>query len=235
MIIATKVGGDMGNGEGKTLRKDYILKSVDASLQRLRTDVIDLYQTHFDDETLPVEEALEAYDEIIKAGKVRCIGTSNMSAERLKNSFVESKYRHLPKYQTLQPEYNLYSRKHFEETYRNLCSENNVGVITYYSLASGFLTGKYRSENDLQKSQRGKGIKKYLDERGYRILDALDEVSSRLQSTPAAVSLAWLMAQPTVLAPIASATKMSQLQSLLDAVQLQLDEESLKTLNEASQ
>ena len=232
VILATKVGSDMG--EGKTLRKEYILKEVEQSLRRLQTDYIDLYQTHYDDETLPVDEALEAYNELVKTGTVRWIGTSNMSAERLLQSLQASKEKGFSSYQTLQPEYNLYARKHFEENYQSLCNENNISVITYYSLASGFLTGKYRSEADFTKSQRGGGMKKYLNRRGLSILHALDEVAERYNTTPATVSLAWLIAQPGVAAPIASATSLQQLKSLTDAVQLQLDEDALAILNEAS-
>lgn len=234
IVIATKVGSDMGRGEGKTLRKDYILKAAAESLQRLQTDYIDLYQTHYDDERLPVDEALEAYYELTKAGKVRWIGASNMSAERLQQSLQVSSQKGFPVYQTLQPEYNLYARQHFEETYKSICEENNISVIPYYSLASGFLTGKYRSEADLTKSQRGGGIRKYLNERGFTILSALDEVTKRCNATPATVSLAWLMAQPTVVAPIASATSKKQLQSLTSAVDLKLDDEAIRILNEAS-
>ncbi len=232
VIVATKVGSDMG--EGKTLRKDYVLKEAEASLKRLQTDYIDLYQTHFDDETLPVSEALEAYNELIQSGKVRWIGSSNLTADRFRESLKESKERSLPAYQTLQPEYNLYDRQPFEENYQQLCVDNNISVIPYYSLASGFLTGKYRSENDLNKSQRGGGIKKYMDERGFKILSALDDVSRRYNTTPATVSLAWLMAQPTIAAPIASATSMEQVKSLTDAVSLSLDDDALKQLDEAS-
>ena len=232
VIVATKVGSDMG--EGKTLRKEYIVKEVEQSLRRLQTDYIDLYQTHYDDETLPVDEALEAYNDLVKRGKVRCIGTSNMSAERLLQSLQVSKEKGFSSYQTLQPEYNLYARKHFEENYQSICLENNISVITYYSLASGFLTGKYRSEADFTKSQRGGGMKKYLNPRGFSILHALDEVVNRYKSTPATVSLAWLIAQPSVAAPIASATSLQQLKSLTDAVQLQLDEDALGILNKAS-
>lgn len=234
VVIATKAGSDMGRGEGKTLRKDYILKAADESLQRLQTDYIDLYQTHYDDENLPVDEVLEAYYELTKAGKIKWVGTSNMSAERLKQSLSKSEEKGFPIYQTLQPEYNLYAREHFEKTYQNICEEHNVSVIPYYSLASGFLTGKYRSESDLNKSQRGGGIKKYLNDRGFRILSALDEVSKRYNTTSATVSLAWLMEQQTVVAPIASATSKEQLQSLTDAVELKLDKEALDVLNDSS-
>ncbi len=232
VIIATKVGSDMG--EGKTLRKAYIVKEAEQSLRRLKTDYIDLYQTHYDDEVLPVDEALEAYNELVKAGKVRWIGTSNMSAERLLQSLKMSEEKGFPFYQTLQPEYNLYARKYFEENYQSICLKNKIGVITYYSLASGFLTGKYRSEADFSKSQRGGGMKKYLNPRGFSILHALDEVAERYNSTPATVSLAWLIAQPSVAAPIASATNLQQVKSLTNAVQFRLDEDALEILNKAS-
>ncbi len=235
VIIATKVGSDMGNGDGKTLRKAYILKEADASLQRLQTDYIDLYQTHFDDETLPVDEALEAYEQLTKAGKIRWIGASNMKPERLLQSLSASEKNGFPVYQTLQPEYNLYERKEFEDKYQKICSDHNIGVITYFSLASGFLTGKYRSEADLNKSQRGDGVKKFMNPRGFAILDALDEVAKRCNSTPATVSLAWLMDQPSVVAPIASATSKQQLKSLTDATELSLDKEALNLLNKASE
>ena len=234
VVIATKVGSDMGKGEGKTLRKDYILKEADESLKRLQTDYIDLYQTHYDDTSLPVEEALEAYHQLVKMGKVISIGTSNMSAERLLQSLEVSERDGFPRYQTLQPEYNLYDRQDFEENYQQICLDNNVDVINYYSLASGFLTGKYRNENDLNKSQRGQGIKKYLNERGFKILSALDEVAERYHTTPATVSLAWLMVQPAVVAPIASATSIQQLQSLTAAAELQLDKDALDLLTSAS-
>lgn len=232
VIIATKVGGDMG--EGKTLRKDYILKEVDRSLQRLQTDYIDLYQTHFDDETLPVEEALEAHNELVRMGKVRWIGASNMSAARLMESLDVSHRKMFPSYQTFQPEYNLYTRKDFEANFQKICSDNNISVITYFSLASGFLTGKYRNQSDLNKSQRGGGMSKYMNDRGNKILSALDEVSKRYNLTPATVSLAWLMAQPTVAAPIASATSKEQLKSLTEAAELILDNDAMNILNEAS-
>jgi Predicted oxidoreductases (related to aryl-alcohol dehydrogenases) len=233
VIIATKVGTDMGEGK-KGLSKKYILQAVDASLKRLQTDYIDLYQSHFDDLDTPVSETIDAYTELVQQGKVRAIGASNMSAERLLASLRYSEANHLPKYETLQPEYNLYSRERFEKEFQTICLKNNLSVINYFPLASGFLTGKYRSEKDLSKSIRGDGIKKYLNPRGHRILIALDETSKRLNSTPAAVSLAWLMIQPTIAAPIASATSIDQLDNLVKAVDLQLDEKALADLNEAS-
>jgi aryl-alcohol dehydrogenase-like predicted oxidoreductase len=233
VVIATKVGTDMGDGK-KGLSKKYIFQAAEASLTRLKTDYIDLYQSHFDDLDTPVSETMEAYEELIKQGKVKAPGASNLSAERLKASLQYTEQNDLPKYQTLQPEYNLYKREKFEKEYRKICLENNLGVISYFSLASGFLTGKYRSEKDLSKSIRGDSIQQYLNARGYRILNALDEISKRFNSNPATVSLAWLMAQPTIAAPIASATNIDQLNSLMKAVDLQLDESAIKVLDVAS-
>ena len=233
VIIATKVGTDMGGGN-KGLSKKYILQAADASLKRLQTEYIDLYQSHFDDLDTPVSETIEAYATLIKQGKVKAIGASNMSPERLLESLQFSEENNLPKYQTLQPEYNLYNREKFEKDYQPICRDNNLSVINYFALASGFLTGKYRSEKDFSKSVRGSGMHKYLNSRGYRILNALDEVSKRFDSTPAAISLAWLMAQPTIAAPIASATSVEQLNDLLKACDLPLDKKAIEKLNEAS-
>ncbi|WP_026461892.1 aldo/keto reductase [Adhaeribacter aquaticus] len=232
IIIATKVGSDMGQGH-KVLKKHYILQAVEESLQRLRTDYIDLYQSHYDDLDTPIEETLEAYAQLIKEGKVRAIGASNFSPERL-NQAIELSQTGLPRYETLQPEYNLYDREEYEKELEPLCLENNIGVISYFSLASGFLTGKYRSENDLSKSQRGGGVKKYLNERGFRILQALDEVAEDYNSDPASVSLAWLIARPSITAPIASATSLGQLQSLIKAAELKLDNATIEKLARAS-
>lgn len=233
IVISTKVGSDMGQGH-KDVSKNYIVKAVEGSLLRLQTDYIDLYQTHWDNEATPVEETLEAYSRLVKQGKVRWIGASNLSPERLTASLSASKKHHYPVYQTLQPEYNLYDRERFEKYYQPVCAAQNLGVISYYSLASGFLTGKYRSEADLGKSSRGGGIKKYLNERGFKILDALDRVAAAHHTTPAGVAIAWLLQQPVVTAPIASATSPEQLRALTDACAVQLGEESRKTLNEAS-
>lgn len=233
IIIATKVGSDMG--EGKNLTRDYILRSVEGSLKRLQTDHIDLYQSHFDDLTTPVEETMNAYAELIQQGKVRIVGASNLSIERLKQSVEYSKQKDIPRYETLQPLYNLYDREVFEKDYQQNCIENNISVINYYSLASGFLTGKYRSENDLSKSARGGGNKKYMNERGFKILRALDEVSERYNTKPAIVSLAWLLAQPIIAAPIASATNIDQLNDIIAAVDLQLDKDAIDLLNKASE
>jgi aryl-alcohol dehydrogenase-like predicted oxidoreductase len=233
VVIATKVGADMG--EGKTVRKDYILRAAEASLKRLQTDRIDLYQTHFDDEVTPVEETLSAYAELIAAGKVRAIGASNISPARLKESLAASKTRGLPRYESLQPNYNLYDRKGFEQDYEALCLQEKLGVITYYSLAAGFLTGKYRSLEDAAKnSARGGKVKGYLDERGLRVLNALDDVAARHAATPAQVSLAWLIVRPSVTAPIVSATNLKQLAEILKAAQLKLALADIAALDKAS-
>jgi aryl-alcohol dehydrogenase-like predicted oxidoreductase len=235
IVLATKVGSDMKQGDGKTLRSDYILKEVEASLQRLQTDVIDLYQTHFDDTTLPVSEPLNTYAELIKQGKVKAIGTSNMSAERLQESLNYSKANGLPAYTTLQPEYNLYDREKYENEYEQIVTNNHLGVLNYYALASGFLSGKYRTEADASKSPRGGGIiKKYLDDRGKKILKALDEVAEQYGATPATISLAWLVARPSITAPIASSTSVEQMEELVKAFEIKLDAESVKKLDGAS-
>lgn len=234
IIIATKVGGDMGKGK-KDLSKKYILEEAEDSLRRLQTDYIDLYQSHHDDTDTAVEETLEAYSRLVAAGKVRLIGASNLSPERLLQSLEASKREGYPAYQTLQPLYNLYDRETFEKGYESICREHALSVIPYYSLASGFLSGKYRSENDISKSPRGEGIqKKYLNERGLRILEALDQVSRRYDTTPATVAIAWLLANPLVSAPIASATNKEQLNALIRATQLKLDENALAILNKGS-
>lgn len=232
LLIATKVGSDMG--EGKSLKKDYILKAVEASLQRLQTDYIDLYQTHFDDESTGVEETLSAYEQLVKDGKVRAIGTSNMSPERLRQSLSASDAKGFPKYQTLQPHYNLYAREQYETQFEPIALEQSLGVITYFSLESGFLTGKYRTKNDLQKSPRGGDMDKYFDDRGLKILSALDEVSTIHNATPAAVALAWLINRKSVTAPIVSATSLSQLESIIAAPNLDLSADDINTLNLAS-
>jgi aryl-alcohol dehydrogenase-like predicted oxidoreductase len=233
VIIATKVGSDMGQGH-KVLRKDYILQAAEASLRRLQVDCIDLYQSHWDDENTPFEETLGAYEELIQQGKVKSIGASNLSAARLAKALEVSKTRNLPRYQTLQPQYNLYDLDSFEDDLQAFCVRENLGVITYFSLRAGFLTGKYRSEADLAKSARGAGMKKYMNPRGMKILDALDDVARRHDATPAQVSLAWIMARPGVTAPIASATTVDQLQELLRAATLKLDGEAMRMLDEAS-
>ena len=233
VVIATKVGSDMGQGE-KCLRREHILQQVDDSLRRLNVEAIDLYQSHWDDEKTPFEETLETYSRLIEQGKVRAIGASNLTAPRLSRALEVSARKGLPRYETLQPLYNLYDRETFEGPLRDVCLREDIGVITYFSLAAGFLTGKYRSEKDYAKSPRGPGMKKYLNERGLRILDALDDVAGRLRATPAQVALAWLMAQPGVTAAIASATSLAQLDDLLAATRLSLDELDMQQLDEAS-
>jgi aryl-alcohol dehydrogenase-like predicted oxidoreductase len=233
VIIATKIGSDMGSGQN--LSKDYIIKGVEASLKRLKTDHIDLYQSHIDDEKTPLEETLEAYYTLVEQGKVRAIGASNYSALRLLHSVKVSELHGYPRYESLQPLYNLYDREKFEKELEPVCLKENIGVITYYSLASGFLTGKYRNENDFDKSPRGAGVKKkYFNDKGLKILNALDEISTRLNSTPAQVSLAWLMARPSVTAPIASATTIEQLSDLTEAADLVLDRDAITLLDKAS-
>jgi aryl-alcohol dehydrogenase-like predicted oxidoreductase len=233
VIVATKFGSDMGNNK-KGLSKKYMMEAVEASLKRLQTDYIDLYQSHFDDTATTVGETMEGYAALVKQGKVRAIGASNMSLERLKQSVEYSEANALPRYETLQPLYNLYDRQAFEKEFRPYCLEKNISVINYYSLASGFLTGKYRTENDLSKSARGDGNKKYMNERGFKILAALDIVAKRYNSNPATVSLAWLNAQPSIAAPIASATNIAQLNDLIASAKLRLDNEAMDVLNKAS-
>jgi aryl-alcohol dehydrogenase-like predicted oxidoreductase len=232
VVLATKVGKPM-NGE-KGLSKAYITKAVEASLTRLQTDYIDLYQSHEDDKDTPLAETLETYTDLIKQGKVKAIGASNYSAGRLREALQVSKDNGFARYESLQPEYNLYDREEYEKQYESLCRENNLGVITFYSLASGFLTGKYRSEADLSKSPRGGGINKYLNPRGYRILAALDKVAGEYNTTPASIALAWIMARPGITTPIASATGIHQLKELTKAAQIKLSGESITLLTTAS-
>jgi aryl-alcohol dehydrogenase-like predicted oxidoreductase len=233
IVLATKVGMQMGSGK-KGLKKEYILEEVEDSLRRLQTDHIDLYQSHEDDPSTPLEETLGAYAQLIKEGKVRAIGTSNYSAARLEEALNVSRQHGLPSYQCLQPKYNLCERAGYESELEPLILKEGLGVVPYFALASGFLTGKYRSEADLGKSVRGGGLKKYLDDRGFRILAALDEVSAAHRSTPGKVALAWLMARPGITAPIASATNLDQLRDLVDSVNLELDAASIEALNQAS-
>ncbi len=233
VVIATKVGMEMGP-DRKGLKKAYILQSVEQSLQRLQTDYIDLYQSHRDDADTPVEETLGAYAELIAKGKVRAIGASNFTAERLAESIQASREHGWPAYQCLQPHYNLCERADYERALEPLCLREQVGVIPYFSLAAGFLTGKYRSEADLGKSPRGQGVKKDLNERGFRILEALDAVAKQHSSTPASVAIAWLMARPSVTAPIASATTLEQLDTLIAATTLKLDPAAVAKLDQAS-
>ncbi len=233
VVIATKVGMEMAPDK-KGLSQAYVLREVEDSLKRLQTDYIDLYQSHTDDATTPLEETLEAYAQLVKQGKVRAIGASNYGAERLAQALEVSAQHGYPSYQSLQPHYNLYERADYESKLEPLCQQKGIGVITYFSLARGFLTGKYRSEADLAKSPRGQGVKSHLNERGFRILDALDKVARQRGSTPARVSLAWLIARPSVTAPIASATSLEQLDDLAEATRLELDAASIELLNQAS-
>ena len=233
VVIATKIGSDMGLGY-KCLRREYIMQGVEQSLKRLQVDSIDLYQSHWDDEATPFEETLEAYSRLIQQGKVKAIGASNLTAERLGQALEVSGKGSLPRYATLQPQYNLYDRASFEGPLQELCAREGIGVITYFSLAAGFLTGKYRSERDFAKSQRGRGMQKYMNPRGMRILGALDEVAQRHQAKPAQVALAWVMGRPGVTAPIASATSLAQLRELIAATRLSLDADSLRLLEKAS-
>lgn len=233
MTIITKVGSAMG-GDHTNLSEDYVLEQADESLRRLQTNYIDLYLSHWDDETTPVEETLGAYQKLIDAGKVRNVGASNLSPERLKTSLETSREHSLPRYQVLQPEYNLYDRQGFEENYASICRDEDLAVIPYYSLASGFLSGKYRDKDDLDKSQRGSGVEKYLNERGSAILKALDAVAEKQGISQAGVALAWLINKPEITAPIASATKEHHLDAFLEAVNTDLDEEDMQQLDEAS-
>jgi len=233
VVIATKVGSDMGLGR-KCLRKDYILQAAEASLRRLQVDAIDLYQSHWDDETTPLDETLEAYATLIAQGKVRAIGASNLSVDRLQQALDVSARNGLPRYLTLQPPYNLYDRATFEGPLASLCIREGIGVISYFALAAGFLTGKYRSEADFAKSARGGGMSKYLNPRGLRILAALDRVAADKHATPAAVALAWLVDRPGLTAPIASATSVEQLGELIAATRLRLDADAVRALDQAS-
>lgn len=234
VVIATKVGKDMGDGK-VGLRPEYIRQAVDASLQRLQTDYIDLYQSHDDDQSVPLSETLEAFADLIKAGKVRAIGASNYSAPRLAEALETSQHLGLPRYESLQPLYNLYDRAVFEAELRPLCLAQGVGVINFYALAAGFLTGKYRTEADAAKSARGpKTVGLYLNPRGLRILAELDEIAERYEATPGQIAIAWQIAQPGITAPIASATSLAQLQDLVAAARLQLDADATEALNQAS-
>jgi aryl-alcohol dehydrogenase-like predicted oxidoreductase len=229
VLIATKVGMDKG------LAPAWIREAVEASLRRLNVDCIDLYQAHKDDEATPLEATLECFASLIKEGKVRAIGASNYSAPRLAQALATSQRLGLPRYQSLQPQYNLYDRAEFERELRPLCLREQLGVINYYALAAGFLTGKYRSPEDAAQSPRGAGVvKKYLNARGQRILTALDAAAASIGATPGQVAIAWVMAQPGITSPIASATTLAQLRELVAAARLKLDEDTLRRLDAAS-
>jgi aryl-alcohol dehydrogenase-like predicted oxidoreductase len=233
VIIATKVGMEMGDGK-KGLAKSYILEEVEASLKRLQTDHIDLYQSHTDDANTPLEETLEAYAQLIQQGKVRVIGASNYKADRLREAQKISEQKKIPRYECLQPHYNLYEREDYEKNLEPLAREKNIAVIPYFSLASGFLTGKYRTEADFSKSARGGGMKKYFNDRGFRILAALDETAKEYETSPTAVAIAWLIARPGITAPIASATRLEQVADLIKGAALHLGPVSIEKLDKAS-
>ncbi len=233
VIIATKVGYEM-SPERKGLKAAAIKSEVEESLQRLQTDCIDLYQSHVDDPETPVEETLSAYADLIRAGKVRFIGASNFSPERLIESRAVAIKNGLPLYQSLQPKYSLYDREEVESKLMPVCQTQNLGLIPYQALARGFFTGKYRTEADLAQSPRGKGVKQYMDERGMRILAALDVVAGEVDANTGQVALAWAMAQPGMTAPIASATSIAQLDNLIAATRLTLTSGQITRLNEAS-
>jgi aryl-alcohol dehydrogenase-like predicted oxidoreductase len=233
VIIATKVGMAKG-ADGRKLSKSTIVQAAEGSLRRLQTDYIDLFQAHADDAETPLEETLEAFATLIAQGKARAIGASNYTAARLKDALEVSARLGLPRYESLQPHYNLVERAIFEDELEPLCVAEGLGVINYYALAAGFLTGKYRSEADLSASPRGQGVKKYLDARGFKILGALDEVAAGHNATPAQVAIAWLIARRGVTAPIASATSLPQLEDLFSAVSLKLPPDAIKALDEAS-
>lgn len=233
VIIATKVGGELGENK-KGLRAAYIKEAVEASLKKLQTDYIDLYQSHYDEIEVPVSETMSAFNDLIQEGKVRFIGTSNLSAERIKQSNQFARDNHLAEYISVQPLYNLYDRERFEKEYLSLLEDESLAVINYYAFASGFLTGKYRSEDDLNISQRGQGIKKYLDDRGFRILKALDEVAEAQNVPVAQIAIAWLLHKSYITSPIASVTSEKQLKDLIAATSLKLSEEQVALLDKAS-
>lgn len=235
VVLMTKVGGRFGYDTKPNTKAAYIKEQVELSLKRLKTDYIDVYQTHYDDETTGIEETLRAYEDLIRAGKVRYIGASNISPDRLEESLDIAQQKELPAYISLQPEYNLYDRDKFEKEYQALAAERDLAVIPYYSLASGFLSGKYLTDDDFKKSARGEGIeKRYWNDRGRKIVETLNEVAAAYRTSASAVALAWLLEQPTIAAPIASATKKEHLESFVSAIQLRLGDEALEKLNNAS-
>ncbi len=233
IVLATKLGIEMGPDK-KGLSRAYMQTAVEASLRRLQTDYIDLYQSHRDDPETPIEETLSAYADLIEAGKVREIGASNFSADRLGESLKVSAAKGLPRYQSLQPQYNLMERAAFEGPLEDLCLAEKIGVIGYYSLASGFLTGKYRSKADIEGRARGPGVAKYLTDFGLGVIKALDEVAARYEAKPGQIALAWLIARPAVTAPIASATNLEQVAELVEAAEIELDADSIAMIDAAS-
>ncbi|MDR2919416.1 MAG: aldo/keto reductase [Tannerella sp.] len=232
ILIATKVGAAMSDGK-KSLKKDYIMKEAEASLKRLNTDYIDLYFVHYDDTSTPVEETLGAFAKLIEQGKVGYTGASNMSPERIKESLESGRKNDLPAYVCLEPAYNLYDRQAYERDYEPLIEQYGLGVISYYSLASGFLTGKYKTKTDLADKQRGGKVEEYLNGRGERIIKALNEVAAMYNATPAQIALAWIKERPSVTAPIASVSKHGQL-DILKSVDIHLSKEAMNMLNNAS-
>jgi len=235
VTLFTKVGSDLGQPGKKGLGAKWISQAIDESLTRLNTDMVDLYFSHRPDPDTPLEETLGAFQMLLEAGKIQAVGASNLSAEQLAEALSVAKDKQLPRYQVLQPEYNLYDRASFDGPLCDLCIKEGLGVVTYYSLASGFLSGKYRSKADLSKSKRGEGVVKYLDDRGLTILKALDEVAADHNGKPAEVALAWLIHSEGVTAPIASATSVEQVESFAKALELKLSEEDVAFLNQASE
>lgn len=233
VVIITKVGSDMGQGK-RDLSEAWILKEVEDSLARLQVEAIDVYLSHWPDPDTPCEETLGAYAKLLEAGKIRSVGCSNLDAAQLREALAVADEKGLPRYQLLQPGYNLFDRSGLEGALLDLCRAEKLGVITYFSLAKGFLSGKYRSVDDLAKSPRGSAVGTYLTPRGFAILGALDSVAMRLDATPAEVALAWVMAQPGITAPISSATNLDQLASLVRASELELSAEDLAVLDTAS-
>lgn len=234
VIVASKCGLDMGPGKGAGLSRAHITAAVEDSLVRLQTDYIDLYQAHRDDESTPLEATLEAFAALVKQGKIRAIGASNYSAARLRQALAVSKRLGLPRFESLQPHYNLVERQQFEGELEQLCLSEHVGVINYYSLAAGFLTGKYRADSNLANSARGGSVRKYFTPQGFAVVDALQAQAQRLQATAAQVALAWQIARPSITAPIASATSLEQLEELVKAARLQLDSEAIEALDAVS-
>lgn len=234
VFLATKAGIEMGEGKSG-LSARYLAEAIDASLRRLQTDYIDLYQAHEDDPNTPLEETLGAFDKLVKAGKVRFIGASNYGGARLAEALEISRRNGLASYISLQPHYNLVERKTFESDLLPVVRKYGLGVIPYFSLASGFLTGKYRRGSDASQSARAPFVQKYRNERGFAVVDALVQIAGSLNATPAQVALAWLLAQPGVTAPIASATNDDQLDDLIAAADLKLDDASIARLNQVSQ
>lgn len=234
ITLATKVGSSMKQGGDKDISEKYIMKAVEDSLQRLQTDHIDLYFTHWDDDKTPVEETLGAYQKLIEQGKVRNIGASNLSSSRLIASIKAAETEGFPKYQVFQPEYSLMQREKFEGDIQKICENYNIAVTSYFSLASGFLTGKYASEKDIKGTGREPFLKDYFDDRGKQVMKTLDEVAEHYNVSEAAVALRWIMQRPGITAPIASATKLDHLKAFREAIDFDLDEESMRQLTEAS-